>query len=73
MKIIFKNENWKPCLVLFFHMKIITRLKKVDPKSYTLFNSHIEISILSTIMIFREKKLTLSHPPFSQLNHCKHN
>ena len=21
MKIIFKNENWKPCLVLFFYMK----------------------------------------------------
>ena len=26
MEIIFKNKNWKPCLVLFFYVKIKKKL-----------------------------------------------
>ena len=112
MKTIFKNENWKPCLVLFFlyekkniysfiaplyncinvlSVQRRTRLPFVKYynklwviplfflsltnsayMSCTLFNSHMKIPILSPIIIFGEKNLTLSHPPSSKLNHWKY-
>ena len=46
--------------------------KDCTPMSCTLVNSHMKIPILSSIMIFGEKNLTLSHPPVSQPNHWKY-
>ena len=46
--------------------------KDCTPMSCTLFKSHMKIPILSSIMIFGEKNLTLSHPPVSQPNHWKY-
>ena len=39
---------------------------------YTLFNSHMKISKLSLLMMFREKNLTLSRSTCFQPNHYKH-